>query len=197
MSSSQQRNHTRRNDCRRPDATFPSLSVPTAQQVMPSVSVSIVLKKDQATGHEVQGCVSRVLTRGNHPRGIKVRLIDGRVGRVQRLVCASEVDERVEMSPQPIIGTGSSAHPYADIRFDANAHVDPERHEASLEDFVVVKRKGRTKAMAKDSQATSAHDNHAEDGTVRQKSTMVLCPVCEDFQGDEAAVSHHVNSHFS
>jgi uncharacterized repeat protein (TIGR03833 family) len=43
------------------------------------------LKVDQPTGREVQGIVAELLTIGNHPRGIKVRLQDGRVGRVQRM----------------------------------------------------------------------------------------------------------------
>ncbi|RMY39331.1 hypothetical protein D0866_02001 [Hortaea werneckii] len=61
-------------------------NVPTIRQVVPGASVSIVLKADQPTGREVQGRVGELLTRGNHPRGIKVRLQDGRVGRVQRMM---------------------------------------------------------------------------------------------------------------
>lgn len=34
----------------------------------------------------MQGVVSERLTKGDHPRGVKVRLVDGRVGRVQRVV---------------------------------------------------------------------------------------------------------------
>ena len=60
--------------------------VPTIRQVAPGAPVSIVLKVDQPTGNEVQGIVAELLTRGDHPRGIKVRLLDGRVGRVQRMV---------------------------------------------------------------------------------------------------------------
>lgn len=64
-------------------------NVPTTQQVKPGASVSIVLKADQATGREVQGVVQDLLTRGDHPRGIKVRLQDGRIGRVQRMANSS------------------------------------------------------------------------------------------------------------
>lgn len=63
-----------------------SMSVPLHNQIRPGTLVSIVLKQDQRTGRQVQGAVSQVLTRGNHPRGVKVRLSDGRIGRVQRLV---------------------------------------------------------------------------------------------------------------
>ncbi|KIV77920.1 hypothetical protein PV11_09692 [Exophiala sideris] len=65
-----------------------SQSMPITQysQVKPGLGVSIVLKADQRTGRQVQGTVSQLLTRGNHPRGIKVKLTDGRVGRVQQLL---------------------------------------------------------------------------------------------------------------
>ncbi|KAL1303687.1 hypothetical protein AAFC00_007040 [Neodothiora populina] len=56
---------------------------PSTTQVHPGAHVSIVLKADQRTNRQVSGVVQDVLTRGNHPRGIKVRLSDGRIGRVQ------------------------------------------------------------------------------------------------------------------
>jgi uncharacterized repeat protein (TIGR03833 family) len=54
--------------------------------IKPGLAVSIVLKADQRTGRQVQGTVSQTLTRHNHPRGIKVKLADGRVGRVQQIL---------------------------------------------------------------------------------------------------------------
>lgn len=46
--------------------------------------VSIVLKKDQRTGTLTRGIVKDILTKSsNHPHGIKVRLMNGQVGRVQ------------------------------------------------------------------------------------------------------------------
>lgn len=48
------------------------------------LSVDIVLKKDQPTGKLTHGIVKDILTKSPvHPRGIKVRLQDGQVGRVQ------------------------------------------------------------------------------------------------------------------
>ncbi len=48
--------------------------------------VAIVLKEDQRTGRLTEGVVREILTPSSyHPRGIKVRLEDGRVGRVQRI----------------------------------------------------------------------------------------------------------------
>jgi uncharacterized repeat protein (TIGR03833 family) len=49
--------------------------------------VEIVLKKDQRTGNRTIGIVKDVLTSAAyHSRGIKVRLDDGRIGRVQAIL---------------------------------------------------------------------------------------------------------------
>ena len=48
--------------------------------------VDIVLKKDQPTGKLTRGKVAEILTSDSfHHRGIKVRLEDGQVGRVQKI----------------------------------------------------------------------------------------------------------------
>jgi uncharacterized repeat protein (TIGR03833 family) len=49
--------------------------------------VKIVLKADQRTGKLTSGIVKDILTNSSsHPHGIKVRLMDGQVGRVQEIV---------------------------------------------------------------------------------------------------------------
>ncbi len=49
--------------------------------------VDIVLKKDQSTGKLTRGVVKDILTNSKvHPRGIKVRLQDGSIGRVQNII---------------------------------------------------------------------------------------------------------------
>ncbi|MDO8870610.1 MAG: YwbE family protein [Methanobacteriaceae archaeon] len=49
--------------------------------------VYIVLKKDQRTGKRTKGVVKDLLTKSaSHPHGIKVRLEDGSVGRVQEIL---------------------------------------------------------------------------------------------------------------
>ncbi len=51
------------------------------------MTVEIVLKQDQHSIRTVRGTVRDLLTRSaRHPHGIKVRLTDGRVGRVRRIV---------------------------------------------------------------------------------------------------------------
>ena len=50
------------------------------------VEVDIVLKVDQSTGKLTHGKVKDILTSDSqHHRGIKVRLQDGKVGRVQKI----------------------------------------------------------------------------------------------------------------
>lgn len=49
--------------------------------------VNIVLKKDQVTGKLTEGIVKDILTSApKHHRGIKVRLEDGQIGRVQEII---------------------------------------------------------------------------------------------------------------
>ncbi|RKO85237.1 hypothetical protein BDK51DRAFT_20081, partial [Blyttiomyces helicus] len=59
--------------------------VPRHSEIKVGAGVAIVLKVDQPTGRTVEGRVDEVLTAGDHHRGVKVRLTDGRVGRVKRL----------------------------------------------------------------------------------------------------------------
>jgi uncharacterized repeat protein (TIGR03833 family) len=54
--------------------------------IQPGVTVWIVLKQDQRTGKLTKGVVKDILTKSpNHPHGIKVRLVDGQIGRVKQL----------------------------------------------------------------------------------------------------------------
>ncbi|KAF2396548.1 hypothetical protein EJ06DRAFT_462215, partial [Trichodelitschia bisporula] len=132
-------------------------NVPAAQNVVPGAPVSIVLKVDQPTGRQVQGIVGEVLTNGNHPHGIKVRLRDGRVGRVQQLV--DEATARAASEGLQNLGRNG----------------DP----------------GRKKAQ------TSEETNDLSEATETTPSLpLVICPVCGSFEGDEAAVAFHVDTHF-
>jgi uncharacterized repeat protein (TIGR03833 family) len=52
--------------------------------IKPGNIVSIILKRDQKNGKLTKGTVKQILTNSpTHPHGIKVRLVDGKVGRVQ------------------------------------------------------------------------------------------------------------------
>jgi len=55
--------------------------------IVPGTSVDIVTKAGQRSGKAVRGIVQEVLTNSAfHPHGIKVRLQDGQVGRVQMII---------------------------------------------------------------------------------------------------------------
>ncbi len=55
-------------------------------EIHPGDTVDIVLKQDQGTGKLTRGVVKELLTGSQfHPHGIKVRLTDGKVGRVKAI----------------------------------------------------------------------------------------------------------------
>ena len=57
------------------------------RNIRPGLTVDIVLKKDQISGRLTRGVVRDILTKStNHPHGIKVRLVDGQVGRVKKIL---------------------------------------------------------------------------------------------------------------
>ncbi|TAJ45831.1 hypothetical protein CUJ86_00395 [Methanofollis fontis] len=63
------------------------------REISPGMTVDIVLKADQRSGKRTRGVVATILTRSaHHPHGIKVRLRDGRVGRVCAIIPSDEQD---------------------------------------------------------------------------------------------------------
>jgi uncharacterized repeat protein (TIGR03833 family) len=56
-------------------------------EIHPGDTVDIVLKQDQASSKLTRGIVKELLTSSSfHPHGIKVRLTDGKVGRVKAIL---------------------------------------------------------------------------------------------------------------
>lgn len=61
------------------------------ENIKPGTHVFIVQKQDQRTEGLTEGYVKDILTNSfTHPRGIKVRLETGEVGRVRTIVTAAE-----------------------------------------------------------------------------------------------------------
>lgn len=199
--------------------------VPNTSQVRPGASVSIVLKADQRTGREIQGVVQNVLTRGDHHRGIKVRLTDGRIGRVQRMAPtpadgvppsaapgsagagappAGGPGPTLSMAPQPVQFTrteGRQRPQYQDARFDG--HFEPPPEQIDLAAYIKApkqKKKGRKAAKneppAADATAATSGEGSNANSAADVVSATATCPVCSAFEGDEAAVAHHVATHF-
>ena len=65
------------------------------KDIRPGVRVAVVLKHDQWTGKRTLGIVKDILTSSSsHPHGIKVRLADGQIGRVQGILSAPSTGEQ-------------------------------------------------------------------------------------------------------
>jgi uncharacterized repeat protein (TIGR03833 family) len=63
------------------------------KDIRPGLQVAIILKQDQRTGRRTVGIVQDILTSSpSHPHGIKVRLADGQVGRVQQILSGTADD---------------------------------------------------------------------------------------------------------
>ena len=59
----------------------------TRSQIQIGQTVKVVQKQDQRSGKLTEGVVARILTNsGTHPHGIKVKLDDGKVGRVKEII---------------------------------------------------------------------------------------------------------------
>jgi len=57
------------------------------KKIRPGLRVEIILKQDQKSGKRTVGIVQDILTSSAyHSRGIKVRLEDGQIGRVQAIL---------------------------------------------------------------------------------------------------------------
>jgi uncharacterized repeat protein (TIGR03833 family) len=64
------------------------------QSVQPGCTVDIILKEDQRSGKKSRGIVRDILTSSStHPHGLKVRLRDGRVGRVVEILQPDEQEK--------------------------------------------------------------------------------------------------------
>lgn len=69
---------------------MPEQAATIRNNIFPGAQVAIVLKCDQPTGKLTHGIVKDILTNSSyHPRGIKVRLEDGKIGRVQSIIQAN------------------------------------------------------------------------------------------------------------
>ena len=61
------------------------------QDIQIGLEVEVILKEDQRIGTLTKGIVAEILTSSSfHPHGIKVRLEDGQVGRVQNILSSSD-----------------------------------------------------------------------------------------------------------
>ena len=160
----------------------------------------------------MRGIVGELLTRGDHPRGIKVRLRDGRVGRVQGLCALAETLAAEEAVGGPGAGVGWGGEVGGGVErvpgggFGRGARDADMRDEEGVWGEYGGERVGRGSRLAdyfpdlgggssERGGGDGAADVNAGMGTVDFASATATCPVCGNFEGDEAAVAHHVEEH--
>ncbi|KAK7181277.1 MFS multidrug transporter [Paraphaeosphaeria sporulosa] len=205
-SSSSSNNNANTNRTRQPRAprqTFGAENrpVPAYSAISPGTAVSLVLKIDQPTGRQVTGIVADLLTRGDHPRGVKVRLRDGRVGRVQKIV--SESDGLAGEEVAGGIGANLGRDGENGIR-GRGGGASGFRHERDIrEDDEYLYDEGRAKGRDLGLFAQLEEEDRRYQESVGRETAgggrgeIATCPVCGEFEGDERAVAFHVEGHFT
>jgi uncharacterized repeat protein (TIGR03833 family) len=145
-------------------------TVPKHSALGPRVPVNIVLKADQRTGKLTRGLIADILTKGDHPRGVKVRLESGAIGRVQSLVTAASSSSQSEPASQwkpsatgggptgQITDHGNASSRNYDFQEDFRKTEAPATSEASLADYIKApsrnkKKKGRGGVQSSDTAA--------------------------------------------
>ena len=158
----------------------------------------------------MRGIVGELLTRGDHPRGIKVRLRDGRVGRVQGLCGEAEALAAEEAVGEPGAGVGRDGEVSGGVErvpgggWGRGARDVDVRDEEGVWGEYGEERVGRGSSLADyfpdlggGSGERGGGDRAVDvNAGVDFASATAICPVCGSFEGDEAAVAHHVEEHF-
>lgn len=184
------------------------MAVPKMTQLQSGTGVNIVLKADQGSGKLTTGRVADILTRGDHPHGIKVRLINGQIGRVQSLSNSTNSGHQdSSVAPQPsssydAVGTpqrqplsvtavpnGGRWGMAQDVREDGH---DPESRpeSSSLFDYVrpPKQRKGAAKTQPGDSESQNALQSRLEAEFPKLDSALIAAiladyPTVDDARG--------------
>jgi len=123
------------------------------------------------------------------------------LGRNGEIETASNVSVQT-MSGSAIAPTGVlTSRRYGDFRLEEPD--EPPSAGLSLSDYVVTKTRAKTKKGQKKGRVAPESDIPDQDDDEQQATTVtsdltpvVKCPVCGEFEGDEVAVAHHVNTHF-
>ena len=129
-----------------------TVQVPRHSQILAGTPVSIVLKADQATGKLTAGNVADVLTRHDHPRGVKVRLVDGQIGRVQSISSLRSRPEQAESTAPrlPSDSPGMGERRLGGFVQDDYRNDPTPLEERSLEDYIkkpAQKKKNKNKRL--------------------------------------------------
>ena len=141
-----------------------------------------------------------LLTRGDHPRGVKVRLRDGRVGRVQGLVSEAEGQQGEEIVGGPGANLGRNGEGAATPGRGGRRGGRVER-DIREDDVYLYENRAPTHDTGLFAALEEADMRHEQGrlGLSQPPATeeTAVCPVCFKFEGDEASVAHHVEQHFT
>jgi hypothetical protein len=144
--------------------------------------------------------VADLLTRGDHPRGVKVRLRDGRVGRVQRLVSVEEGERGESIVGGAGANVGRDGGSSGGRGGGGGFGIRGGRIERDIREDDEYLYDENKSAVANDGwfAALEQADQRWKDerGGKVVAEDVVKCPVCGEFEGDERAVAHHVEGHF-
>ena len=125
------------------------MSVPRMSQLRQGTAVNVVLKADQPTGKLTAGTIADFLTRGDHPRGIKVRLSDGKIGRVQSVASGIPLSAQAPSDQvSPFQTRRSGAVTGHGLQQDYRTEEQPEE-DVSLLDYIKVKPAKKSKGKRK------------------------------------------------
>lgn len=180
--------------------------VPPISLLHPGTAVAVVLKQDQPTGHTVTGIIADLLTRGDHPRGVKVRLRDGRVGRVQRVVTLEEGEKGERLvggagaglgRDGGRVGGGASAGGRVGVMRGGRVERDIREEDEYLFDEEGDRERGRgSEGLFGALEEADRRWEEERGGVGKVNDEVLVCPVCGEFEGDERAVAWHVEGHF-
>ena len=111
-----------------------TIAVPRHSQLHPGTPVKVVLKADQPSGKLTTGSIADILTRHDHPRGVKVRLVSGQIGRVQSISSTITTLQEVDLiAPTPM--SRGERHVGGFVQEDYRNDPTPAE-ERSLEDYI-------------------------------------------------------------
>lgn len=149
------------------------MPVPRISQLHAGAAVNIVLKADQPSGKVTAGQIADILTKGDHPRGVKVRLANGQIGRVQSLngSTTSTTSQQSSSQIQPMgsqsvgdnLAGASKGGRYGmaqDIRQDGYDYAEKEE-SSSLFDYVRPAKQRKGKKSKPNTQPDDAHEKVA------------------------------------
>jgi hypothetical protein len=132
---------------------------------------------------------------------VKVRLQDGRVGRVQKLVSAEEGQRGEAIVGGSGAGLGRDGGGGSASRGSGMRGGRIERDIRDEDEYLYDEhQKPDGASLGLFAALEEADQRHREElgkeGVVAEKEEVAECPVCGNFKGDERAVAHHVESHF-